>query len=295
VWGACILFLVPPFYRLLNLLPRLAPLALVLGALAAAPSHAQTAAAGAGGDPAASVLLSRARDRQHEGAFTASVTCIRESFLGGADTLRGRWESGRLPGERRLSLSGGDDAFEWWSRADGGEQWRREGTQGRLRRLPPHSRRKPAFAPDVSYEDLARLPLGYLDGHRGAQRLSETDSTVTLGLLPGGALATLYGKLEVTLGRGDGLLRRVFFLGAQGRPSKTLTIARYVATPQGMFPAELVFSSVDGLSATRLSFSPTAEATARDKAQAPRAEAGASPPRFAEPRWEPRDRTPGGE
>lgn len=274
-----------------------------LAGLVAAPASAQpdpfeanaasdtaalaTAAAPQGKDPGAAALIARARERFSAHAVAASVVCVRESFLGGRDTLRGEWESGRVAGERRLSLRGSGDAFEWWSRAEGGEQWRREGDAGRLRRLPPHSRKKPAFSPDVSYEDLARLPHGYLDGHRGARRLAETDSTITVGLVPGGALAALYGSLEVTLGRADALPRRIRFVGLGARPSKTLTVARYTAAPGGVFPAELVYAAGDGLSATRLTFVPALAAPARDKATARPGTA----PRFAEPRWEPRDPT----
>lgn len=251
-----------------------------------------------GSDPSASALIARARARHHDGRIVASVACVRESFLAGRDTLRGEWESGRVTGERRLTLRGADDAFEWWSRADGGEQWRREGERGQLRRLPPHSRKKPSFTQDVSYDDLARLPYGYFEGHRSARRVSETDSTVVVNLVPGGTLAALYSTLEVTLGRADGLPRRIVFHGVGGRPSKTLVVSRYHAAPDGVFPAELVFASADGLSRTTLRFTPEGSQLAKDKVDAgPRSGAGAAgaagikAPRFAEPRWEPRDRS----
>jgi hypothetical protein len=277
---------------------RFLAFALCLGVLLWSPTWAQPVTSNVDSgreDLAASVLLSRARDRQHTGAFSATVLCVRESFLRDADTLRGQWESGRIAGERRLTVSGPTDAFEWWSRAHGGEQWRREGTPGHLRRLPPHSRKKPALSPDVSYEDLARLPFGYLEGHRGLRRVAETDSTITLSLIPGGPLAALYSSLDVTLGRGDALVRRVLFTGYGGRPSKTLVVSRYLATAQGMFPTALVYSSADGLSATSISFALTGEETARDKAHATGQGLIDPTPRFAEPHWVPRDRTPEGD
>jgi hypothetical protein len=245
-----------------------------------------------GNDPSASALIARARARHHDGRMLATLTTVRESFLTGRDTLRGEWESGRVVGERRLALRGVDDAFEWWSRTDGGEQWRREGERGQLRRLPPHSRKKPSFTPDVSYDDLARLPYGYFEGYRSVRRMSETDSTVLLNLVPGGTLAALYSSLDVTLGRADGLPRRISFNGVGGRPSKTLVVSRYHAAPGGVFPAELVFASADGLSRTILRFTPLNSEPAKDKVDAPpRGAAGVGSPRFAEPRWEPRDRS----
>lgn len=237
-------------------------------------------------DLAATLVLERARARHGAGAFAAEVICVRESFLSGRDTLRGVLEAGPAPGERRLSLRGAEDAFEWWSRGDGAEQWRREGLEGRARRLAPYSRKKPSFAPDVSYEDLVRLPFGYLEGHRGARRVSETDSTVTLALAPGGALAALYASMTVTLGKRDALLRRVEFKGNGGRPSRVLSITRYVGTPSGVWPAELVFASADGLTSARLLLSPRPQGAARDKADG---EARGAASGFAEPRWNPRE------
>jgi|GEM_PF-6520043 len=245
-----------------------------------------------GSDPGAASLIARMRARHQDGRMVATLTCVRESYLTGRDTLRGEWESGRVSGERRLALRGTEDAFAWWSRADGGEQWRREGERGQLRRLPPHSRKKPSFTPDVSYDDLARMPYGYFEGHRSARRVAETDSTVVVNLVPGGTLAALYSSLEVTLGHADGLPRRIRFNGAGGRPSKTMTVTRYHATPEGAFPAELVFASVDGLSRTTLRFTPVRGEPARDKVDASLRGAGGAAPGFAEPRWEPRDRGP---
>lgn len=232
-------------------------------------------------DLPATLLLARAKEHHHEDAFTAEVLCVRESFLGGRDTLRGVFQSGPAPGERRLTLRGPADGFEWWSRDDGAEQWAREGVSGRLRRLAPYSRKKPAFSPDISYEDLARLPFGYLEDHRGAQRARAHDSAVVLRLAPGGALATLYASLEAVIGR-DALLRQVVFTGNGTRPSKTMRVGRYVATPAGAFPTEIVFASADGLSSTRLYLTVLRQETVRDKADA----AGGARPRFAEPHWE---------
>ncbi len=239
-------------------------------------------------DLPAALLLARAKEHHHQGAFTAEVVCVRESFLGGRDTLRGVFQAGPGPGERRLTLRGPDDGFEWWSRGDGAEQWGREGVSGRLRRLAPYSRKKPAFSPDISYEDLARLPFGYLDGHRGAQRAREHDSAVVLRLAPGGALATLYASLEAVIGR-DALLRQVVFTGNGARPSKTMRVGRYVTTPAGAFPTEIVFAAADGLSSTRLYLTVLRQEAARDKADA----AGGATRRFAEPHWEAGGPAPG--
>lgn len=240
-------------------------------------------------DVSATLLLARARDHHHGGAFTAEVLCVRESYLGGRDTLRGVLQAGPAPGERRLSLRGATDGFEWWSRGDGAEQWGRTGLSGRLRRLAPYSLKKPSFSPDISYEDLARLPFGYLDASRGARKARENDSAVTLQLAPGGALATLYASLEATIGRRDALLRKMEFTGNGTRPSRTMRVGRYVSTPEGAFPTEIVFASTDGLTATRLYLTLLNREAARDKADAGGQGMG---PRFAEPLWESRPAVP---
>ena len=239
-------------------------------------------------DVPAALLLSRARAHHHDGLFTAEVVCVRESFLEGRDTLRGILRAGPASGERRLRLRGADDGFEWWSRGDGAEQWGRTGLTGRLRRLAPYSRKKPAFAADISYEDLVRLPFGYLDGHQGAQKTHEDDSTVTVRIAPIGALAVLYTSLDATLGRQDALLRKVVFTGNGSRPSKTMHVTRYETTPEGAFPAEIHFVSASGLTATRLFLTWLHEGAARDKAEADTR----LTPRFADPRWEARRAAP---
>src|SRR5690606_17747686 len=86
------------------------------------------------------------------------------------------------------------------------------------------------------------------------------------------------------LGKSDALMRRVEFQGNGGRPSRTLSIVRYVGTPAGALPAEMVFAAADGLTSTRLLLVPRPQGLARDKA-----DGGGNVPGFAEPRWTPRD------
>lgn len=252
-------------------------LAILLAALCVPPASAQEA------DPEAALLLARARRNALAGDFTAIVTCVRESFLGGRDTLRGVFESRPSRGERRLVLEGEGSRFEWWSRAGGAEQWRREEAQGRLRRLPPHSLRKPAFARDVSFEDLSLFPFGYLEGFRSARRI-ETGGEPAVSVVPGPGLALLYGSLRTVFDRDPVLLRRVEFAGNAGRPSKRMEIRRYAAARGGFFPEEVVFAAEDGLSRVTLTLSLTAEIPVGDKARA-----GTDLPRgFADPKWLPR-------
>jgi hypothetical protein len=252
-----------------------------LAILPASRSHAQPVA----DDPEAALLLARARQNHYKGDFTAGVICVRESFLTGRDTLRGVLDVRASRGERRLTLRGARDFFDWWSRLDGREQWRREGLHGRPRRVPPHSLKKPAFAPDVSFEDLARLPFGHLEGFRAVRRAGDTDSTLALQAVPDGALAALYASLEVTLGREPVALRRIAFTGHGSRPSKVMEIVRYTAGPAGLFPAELLFRGGEGLSSVRMILTPLRDDLARDKAFVQED----APHGFAEPKWLPSD------
>lgn len=239
-------------------------------------------------DPAAALLVARARQSHFAGDFSAAVVCVRESYLGGRDTLRGVLEVRESSGERRLALRGDGGSFEWWSRLGGREQWRREGAQGRLRRLPPYSHKKPAFAPDVSYEDLMRLPFGHLEGVRSARRGLDSDSLIVVELAPAARLAGQYSSLIAAFGREPLVLRRLAFAGNGVRPSKVMEFRNYIAEPGGLFPAEIVFSGADGLSSVKLLLTPLRGDLARDKAFMTE-----TPPQgFAEPRWLPRDEPP---
>jgi hypothetical protein len=157
--------------------------------------------------------------------------------------------------------------------------------------MPPHSLKKPAFAPDVTFEDLARLPFGHLEGYRSARSAGETDSTQVLALVPNAALSVLYASLEVTFTRNPAVLRRIAFAGNGVRPSKVMEITRYEAEPGGFFPAEIVFTGGEGLTSVRLLLTPLQGDVVRDKSFIP----GEPPPGFAEPRWLPRDESGAGE
>ncbi|HEX2612785.1 MAG TPA: hypothetical protein VHO02_04250 [Fibrobacteria bacterium] len=241
-----------------------------------APLHAQEA------DPEAAILLARAKRNQFSGDFSATATCVRESYLGGRDTLRGVFESTPSRGERRLVLEGGGRRFEWWSRLNGGEQWRREDLQGRLRRVPPRSLKKPALARDVSFDDLTHFPFGYLEDFRSARK-AEGDA-YALRLAPGGAFAPLYASMQAEFERDPVRLRRILFAGNPGRPSKHMEITRYGAAKGGYFPEEIVFAGDDGLSRITLSLALSAGRPAGDNTRA----RDEIPRGFAEPKWLPR-------
>lgn len=236
-------------------------------------------------DPAAALLLEQARRIRQAGDLEGTVMVVREGFLAGSDTLRGAftWRAD----ERTLALGGPGTRFEWWSRADGREQWFRSGEGGRPRRLPPHAWRRPAFSPDISFEDLARLPSGYTEEARVARTQRVDDTTAVLELVPPQGLGLFYAALDATFSGSPALLRRIVFRGHPGRPSRTLEIVRYAALPDGLMPVELEFTSGDGLTRTRLVFSPSlsgSAGSARDHAIVHPPEA----PVFAVPRWETR-------
>ncbi len=253
-------------------------------------------------DPSAALLLARARQNQFSGDFSAAVVCVRASYLDGIDTLRGILEIHPGSGEKRLTLRGSNASFEWWSRLGGREQWQREGLQGRPRRIPPHSLKKPAFAPDISFEDLARLPFGHLEGNRSVHRTEAITNVADSGdrakmkdvldrltFVPGAGLAVLYGSLQAAFARDPVVLRRLVFEGAGGRPSKRMEILHYSLEAGGLFPTEILFAGEEGLSSVRLSLTRLQDDPARDKMDIPGAAPRASLRTFAEPEWLPRD------
>jgi hypothetical protein len=241
---------------------------------------------GQGLNTEAANLLARARANQLASDRAVDVLCVRDSYLRGEDTLRGWMEFRDGRGERGLSLTGGGESFEWRSRSHGAEQWRRDDATERLRRIPPHSLKKPALAAaPLSYEDLLRFPLGYFDRFVACKRLQETDSTYELTLSLSPLASSRYASAEVSLRKSPVLLRRVVFSGA-GKPSKSLEIAYRMENGKHA-PAELKFEGADGLATLRLVFTPRASAPVQDKTWAPDAGVPAARPR--EPRLEARD------
>ena len=232
-------------------------------------------------------LLARARENLFAGDRAVDVLCVRDSYLSGEDSLRGWMVFRDARGERRLSLAGGGESFEWWSRLFGAEQWRRDDATERLRRIPPHSLKKPALAAaPVSYEDLVRFPLGYFERFTSCKRLQETDSTFELTLTLSSAISSRYSTAEVSLRKSPVLLRRVVFSGP-GKPSKSLEIARYRMEAGKYAPADMRIEGGDGLVSLQLLFTPRASAPAQDKTWAP--DAGVPSARPSDPRLESRD------
>ncbi len=215
-------------------------------------------------DAEAALLLSRARQNLVFADHAAEVTWIRESFLNGTDTLKGRMDFLEQKGERRLQLSGIAGEIEWWARPADAQHWVREGTASRLRRLPAHSLRKPVLSGPASFEDLALLPLGYARDFRACLRLQETDSTYELTLLPRRGVASLYASIDLTLGKSPVLPRRIVFTGEDGRPPRTMEILRYHRGSDGYVPVEIRFFREDHLVDARILLQPVRAAPVRD-------------------------------
>ena len=236
-------------------------------------------------DTEAGNLLTRARANQYEGDRAADLLCIRDSYLRGEDSLRGWIEFKDARGERRLSLSGGGESFEWWSRLYGAEQWRRDDATERMRRIPPHSQKKPALASSpLSYEDLIRMPLGYFDHFTSCKRLAETDSTYELSLTLWSGVSSRYSNAEVSLGKNPVLLRRVVFSGA-GKPSKSFEVLNYRLESGKYSPSDIRIQGGDGLVSLRLLMTARISVPAQDKTWAPEGSA----PAIRDPRLESRD------
>ena len=232
-------------------------------------------------------LLARARENMVAGDRVVDVLGIRDSYLRGEDSLHGWMVFRDARGERRLSLTGGGESFEWWSRLFGAEQWRRDDATERLRRIPPHSLKKPALAAaPLSYEDLVRFPLGYFDRFVSCKRLQETDSTFELTITLSSAVSSRYTAAEVSLKKSPVLLSRVVFSGP-GKPSKSFKIPAYRVENGKYAPTSVRFEDGDGLVSLQLLFTPRAAAPAQDKTWAPDAGVPSTKPR--DPKLSPRD------
>jgi len=232
-------------------------------------------------------LLARARENQVTGDRAYDVLCVRDSYLRGEDSLYGWLDLRDALGERRLSLTGGAESFEWWSRQFGAEQWRRDDATERLRRIPPHSLKKPALAASpLSYEDLVRFPLGYFDRFVSCKRLQETDSTYELTLALSSLVSSRYPLAEVSIGKRPLLLRKVVFSGP-AKPPKSFEVAAWRFENGKYAPSDLRFEDEGGLVSVRLLLTPRASAPVQDKTWAP--DAGVPSVRPRAPKFEARD------
>jgi hypothetical protein len=199
-------------------------------------------------------LLEQASENQYRGSYAADVVFVRESFLHGVDSLRGRLNFDDLSGDRQMRLRGRDDAFDWWSRNFGQEQWWADANSKRQHRIPLRSLKKPAFASLLTYEDLMKLPADYLLEFESCEKLPDTDSTYEMRLKLKPQSVSRYGSLDVSLRRKPVLLRRVVFFSPGGNRLKSLEITTYRQTGGGAYlPVEFHVFDSDSLSSARLS------------------------------------------
>ncbi len=200
-------------------------------------------------------LLAQAAENQYRGSYSSGVIFVRESFLRGRDSLHGRLEFNDSNGERQLHLKGRDQAFDWWSRNFGQEQWWMDGNSERLHRIPFRSLKKPAFASLLSYEDLIKLPGDYLPDALSCRKVSETDSICELKILLRKPSRLRYASLEISLQKNPVLLRRIVFWGADGRKLKSLEVLDYRKSEGKYLPVGLSIFDGDSLASVRMSLS----------------------------------------
>ncbi len=198
-------------------------------------------------------LLREAVENAYRGGYSAEIFCVRNSFMRGPDSLRGKLDFEDPIGERRLGLEGRDESRVWWSRNFGQEQWWQDGKTERLRRIPFHSLKKPAFGSLLTYEDLLKLPVGYLMDFLSCKKTGETDSTCAFNLLLKPAPQSRYGSLEVTLCKRPTLLRSVVFFDADGKRLKSLEMENYHLEGGKYLPTDLRLFDGDSLVSMRLS------------------------------------------
>ena len=197
-------------------------------------------------------LLHKAVENQYRGEFSADVLMVRDSFLRGMDSLRGRLEFNDDAGNRRVNLRGRDDAFEWWSKNFGQEQWWKDDKSNRIRRIPNRSFKKPAFNSLLSYEDLFKFPADYLLDFQTCLKYSETDSNYQFLFSMRSESRSRYGTANVTLTKRPLLLKRAEFFAPDGHKLKSLEITSYLREGEKYFPAGLRVFDGDSLASVRL-------------------------------------------
>src|SRR3989338_3829866 len=131
---------------------------LLLALAAPVPGNADSLA-----DPASLRWLRAAGDNAFRGGYSGELLFVRCSFTAGTDSLRGALKFDDPAGERHIRLEGRRETCEWWSVNFGQEQWWKDKRTERLRRIPHHSLKKPLFGSLLTYEDLLKLPAGYLE------------------------------------------------------------------------------------------------------------------------------------
>jgi hypothetical protein len=212
------------------------------------------AAAPAGEDDMARQLLSQALDNQYRGRYQAVLEIVEDSFIQGKDSLSGLAEFADEVGERKVSLTGPQKAFEYQSLNFGKEQWLVDERTHRVRRIANRQWKKGLFGSLFSYEDMLKFPSDFFVEYSSCKGVKTTDSTYQISMILRPSFQSVYSKLEVTLSRQPVVLKAITFFGPQDKKLKTMEILGYKSVDGKQLPSDLQVFDCDSLSNLKMCF-----------------------------------------
>ncbi len=185
-------------------------------------------------------LVKEALGNLHEEAFSAEVGGVKWDPLQGEISWTGHWEFRDTQGERTFTYKSPAENFTHRSRNYGREQWMEDAQSGRVRRIGNRQWRKFAVNGVLTYEDLVKMPTGYLAEAGKCTQFRESDSTYHLTVKVEPAYQSNYSKLEVTLGKRPVLPLAVAFFDWRGEEQKVFEIGGFQSVG-----SKWVFSRID--------------------------------------------------
>ncbi len=186
------------------------------------------------------MVVEEALNNLHQGPFSARVEGVKYDPLLGPISWKGHWEFRDGEGERKFTLESSLESFIHHSSGHGREQWMEDTQTGRIRRIGNRQWRKFAVNGVLTYEDLAKVPSGYLAEAGSCTQFQESDSTyqVTLGMSP--KYQSFYSKLEIAFSKNPVLPKRITFFDLRRQEQKTLKLDGF--QPVG---AKWIFSAIN--------------------------------------------------
>lgn len=199
-------------------------------------------------------LLSQALENQYRGRYVAKVDLFADSFAKGRDSLSGEAEFAHDLGERRLSLEGPRNSFEYRSLDHGREQWMVDGDTRRIRRIANRQWRKGVFGNLLTYEDMLKFPTDFFLEFSSCKSMVVTDTAYHLTMVLKPDYQTFYSRLEVTLDKDPVLLKSMTFFGPTGQELKSMRINDYKQVGGRYLVSDLSMIDCDSTASLQMCF-----------------------------------------
>lgn len=199
-------------------------------------------------------LLYQALENQYRGRYQAKVELIEESFARGRDSLAGHVEIADDLGERRISLVGSENAFEYRCLNYGKEQWVTDGKSQRIRRIANRQWKKGVFGNLLTYEDMLKFPMDFFLEYASCQGVKATDSAYHINMLLKPAYQSFYSRLEVTLSKEPVLLKSMTFYGFNNQKLKSMEVSGYKQVQGRYLVSDLSMVDCDSTASLQMCF-----------------------------------------